>query len=301
MEYAVLSGGMKIPAIGFGPGSAGYTPNVKPGKRNIFIRAYNKFIGRKLVKPRYVRAVTQAIRNGFRLIDYSAAYGDGTLIGKAIKASGVRREDLILTTRVSNGAQFKGNIEEEFLRQLKNFGMDYVDILMFHWPVTGCYTQTWLKMIELKQKGLCRVLGVANCHAHHLEELERVSGVLPEIDQFEVHPLFTQKELISYCRAKKIQVESYTPVARFDDRLMRLPVMMRIAEKYSRTVTQVVLRWHIQNGLIPVVRTLNPLHQKENIDVFGFTLTNDEIARIDAVNINARIRYDPDNCDFTVL
>ena len=290
MEYVTLREGVKIPAIGFGPGGAGYTPNFKPGRRSIFRRAWNKLIRRLLVKHHYVSAVSSAISQGFRLIDYSAAYGDGKLIGQAIRRSGIKREDLILTTRVSNGAQFKNNIEDEFFAQLRNFGTDYVDILMFHWPVTGCYVDTWLKMIELKQKGYCRILSVANCHAHHLQELEKASGVLPEIDQFEVHPLFTQKELRDYCRNKNIQVESYTPVARFDDRLMRLPVLKRIAEKYSRTVTQVVLRWHIQSGLIPVVRTLNPSHQKENIDVFGFTLTDDEMSRIDAVNINARVR-----------
>lgn len=301
MEYATLRSGAKIPAIGFGPGMGGYIPNARPKGRSILRRAYNKLIGRPLVRRNYVRAVASAITNGFRLIDYSAAYGDGSLIGRAIRESGVRREDLILTTRVSNGAQFKGNIEDEFFRQLKNFGADYVDILMFHWPVTGCYEQTWLKMIELREKGYCRILGVANCHAHHLEALEKVSGVLPEINQFEVHPLFTQKELISYCRERNIQVEAYTPIARFDDRLMRLPLLKRIAEKYSRTVTQVILRWHIQCGLIPVVRTLNPSHQKENIDIFGFSLTDEEMTAIDSVNINARVRYDPDNCDFTIL
>lgn len=301
MEYVTLRGGMRLPAIGFGPGGAGYVPNVKPGRRSLFRRAWNKLVTRQLVRLHYVRAVSSAISQGFRLIDYSAAYGDGKLIGHAIRKSGVKREDLILTTRVSNGAQFTGKIEDEFFAQLRNFGTDYVDILMFHWPVTGCYADTWLKMLELQEKGYCRVLGAANCHAHHLEELEKASSVLPEIDQFEVHPLFTQKELRDYCRAKGIQVESYTPVARFDDRLMRLPVLRKIAEKYSRTVTQVVLCWHIQSGLVPVVRTLNPSHQKENIDVFGFSLTDEEMSAIDSVNINARVRYDPDNCDFTIL
>ena len=121
------------------------------------------------------------------------------------------------------------------------------------------------------------------------------------MNQFEVTPLFTQKELIAFCRERNIQVESYTPLARFDDRLMRLPVLKEIAEKYSKTVTQVILRWHIQLGLIPIVRTLNPEHQKENIDVFDFALTDEEISRIDAININARVRYDPDNCDFRIL
>ncbi len=301
MNYAVLSDGTKIPEIGLGPGSVGYTPRPKQGRRNIFFRAWNKFIVRPMKRRRYLEAVISAINNGFRLIDYSAAYGDGKLIGKAIRSSGVKREDITLTTRVSNGAQFKGNIEDEFFAQLKNFGTDYVDILMFHWPVTGCYEDTWLKMIELKTKGYCRILGTANCHAHHLNALEKVSGVLPLVNQFEVTPLFTQKDLIAFCRERNIQVESYAPLARFDDRLMRLPVLKEIAEKHSKTVTQVILRWHIQLGLIPIVRTLNISHQKENIDVFDFTLTDEEMTKIDSININARVRYDPDNCDFRIL
>ena len=306
MEYFTLSNNAKIPVIGFGPGSMGYVPNKRPeGKKNIFLRAYNKFIGRRLnnrlMRKNYVNAVTSAITNGFRLIDFSAAYGDGKLISEAIKFSGVKRDDLILTTRVSNGAQFNGRVEEEFFAQLKNFRVDYVDILMFHWPVTDYYTKTWLKMIELHDKGYCKILGVANCHAHHLNELEKISGVLPLIDQFEVSPLFTQKELINFCKSKNIQVESYTPLARFDDRLMRLPVLKEIANKYSRTVTQIILRWHVQNGLIPVVRTLSERHQQEDLNIFGFELTSDELAAIDAININARVRYDPDNCDFRIL
>ena len=184
MEYITLQDNIKIPVIGFGPGSMGYRPNQSPKqtRRNIFYRAYNKFIARPLMQKNYINAVISAIESGFRLIDYSAAYGDGKLIGSAIRSTGVKREDLILTTRVSNRAQFSGNVEEEFFRQLQNFGTDYVDILMFHWPVKDIYCKTWLKMIELRDKGFVKILGVANCHAHHINELERTSGVLPVIN-----------------------------------------------------------------------------------------------------------------------
>ena len=125
--------------------------------------------------------------------------------------------------------------------------------------------------------------------------------MIPAVNQIEVHPLFTQKELISYCKSLGIQVESYTALARMDDRLIRLPLLKKIGRKYNKTVVQVVLRWHIQSGLIPVIRSLNAKRQKENIDIYDFQLTPEEMLSIDSININARVRYDPDNCDFTIL
>lgn len=305
MDKILLNDGNQIPVIGFGPGGAGYSAKYKKSPKSKFIalsqRVWNKFISRPLIYRDYVSAVSSALNNGFNLLDYSAAYGNGALIGKAIKKSGMRRDDIFLTTRVSNRAQFNGNIETEFFEQLKNIGTDYIDLLMFHWPVTNKYVDTYKKMIKLKEKGFVRTLGVANCHQHHLITLINETGVVPSINQFEVHPLFTQKTLLAFCKEHGITVEAYTPVARFDDRLMRLPLLKKIGEKYGKSIIQVVLRWHIQNGLIPVVRTLNERHQKENLDIFDFVLTNDEIKAIDGININSRLRYDPDNCDFTIL
>lgn len=302
-----LANGMDIPMIGFGPGGCGYTSKVSwhptHGVRSIPYRAYNKLVRRPSQEKEYVKAVASAIQQGFRLIDYSAAYGDGHLVGKGIKSCGISRSKLVLTTRVSNRAQFKGMeaIKQEFFQQLKGLGTDYVDILMFHWPVTGCYENTWQAMVELYRDGYVKTLGVANCHAHHLEKLFALTEEKPLINQFEIHPLFTQKDLIAYCREHGIQPEAYTPIARFDDRLLRLPLLKNIAGKYGKTVLQVVLRWHIQNSIIPVVRTLNPKHQRENLGVFDFSLTDEEMTQIDGVNINSRLRYDPDNCDFTIL
>lgn len=127
------------------------------------------------------------------------------------------------------------------------------------------------------------------------------SDVCPVVNQVEVHPLFTQKPLLSYCKSQGIQVEAYTAIARFDDRLVRLPMLHKIADKYNKTVVQIVLRWHIQNGVIPVVRSLNKNRQFENISIFDFSLTDEEMKEIDSVNINSRLRFDPDNCDFSIL
>ena len=308
LENITLSNGMLLPSIGFGPGGCGYSPNVafrkeRTGIAAIPYRAYNKFVRLPSLEKDYIQAVASAVELGFRLIDFSAAYGDGTLVGKGIKLSGLSREKLVLTTRVSNQAQFQGKdrIRQEFFQQLKGFQTDYVDILMFHWPVTDCYEETWKTMVELFREGYVKTLGVANCHKHHLDRIFDLSEERPLINQFEIHPLFTQKPLINFCREHGIQPEAYTPIARFDDRLVRLPLLKNIANKYGKSVLQVVLRWHVQNDVVPVVRTLNPKHQKENLGIFDFQLTKDEMVLIDGININSRLRYDPDNCDFTIL
>ena len=307
MEYIKLSNDMQLPVLGFGPGIFGYSPNVcvyrKTGIFSIPGRAYNKIIRHTITANKYSNAIAEAIRGGYRLIDYSAAYGDGRLVANGIKHSGVQREDLILTTRVSNRAQFAGEeeVKKEFFSQLKGLDTEYIDILMFHWPVAGCYEETWKAMVDIYRQGYVKILGVANCHEHHLNTIFNLTEERPLINQFEIHPLFSQKKLIEFCKKNNIQPEAYTPVARFDDRLVRLPLLHKIAEKYKKTVLQVVLRWHIQNGVIPVVRAMTKKHQKENIDIFDFKLSDEEMQAIDKININSRLRYDPDNCDFTIL
>lgn len=294
-----LNNGIEIPCIGNGPMIAGYGNKSKAN--NIFARYYKRYVtDRKIVRD-YVNAVAHSFQVGFTLLDYSSSYGDGTLIGEAIRQSGLKRDELFITTRISNQAQRDGKVRECLMEQLQGMGIDYVDMLMFHWPVTDVYLETWKEMVQLYKEGYCRCLGVANCHQHHIEELLKVSDIVPAINQVEVHPLFTQKKLINYCCSKGIQVEAYTAIARFDDRLMRLPLLKKIAGKYNKTIVQVVLRWHIQTGTIPLVRSLNKGRQLENISIFDFELTSEDMKAIDGININSRLRYDPDNCDFSIL
>ena len=293
-----LNNGVEIPCIGNGPMILGYG---KKYSTNIFSRLYRRIYGAKKEKNDYVDAVAHSFQIGFTLLDYSSSYGDGKLIGQSIKKSGMNREDLFITTRISNKAQMEGNVRECLMNQLKGMDIKQVDMLMFHWPVTGYYLDTWREMIQLYKEGYCRCLGVANCHQHHIEALMSVSDVIPVVNQIEVHPLFTQKELINYCWTKGIQVEAYTAIARLDDRLMRLPLLKNIAKKYNKTIVQIVLRWHIQTGTIPLVRSLNKGRQIENISIFDFELSAEEMQAIDSININSRLRYDPDNCDFSIL
>lgn len=292
--------------IGFGPGGCGYSITQKPQRvhgriLSALLRRYNKYIVRPQIEKKYVDAIANALKQGFRWIDYSCAYGDGSLLGEAIRRSGISRSELKITTRVSNWAQREHCVREEFMNFLAKAHLEYVDILQFHWPVTDLYRDTWREMERLYEEGYVKQLGVANCHPHHLEEIYKVCKYKPEVGQFEIHPLFTQKPLIEYYKQHDIQVCAYTPIARFDDRLMRLPLLKSIAKKYGKSITQIVLKWHVQNGIIPIVRTMSLTHQKENIDIFDFTLTKSEMQQIDSININSRLRYDPDNCDFSIL
>ena len=252
-------------------------------------------------RKNYINAVANALNLGFRLIDYSSAYGDGSLLQQAIQKSGVPREKLFITTRVSNYAQREGRVREEFLKFLQNMKLDYVDLLQFHWPVTGLYLDTWREMEKLYEEGYAKHLGVANCHQHHLEEILKICKYRPEVGQFEIHPLFTQKTLIQYYKDNGIVVEAYTPIARYDDRLVRLPLLKKLEKKYNKSFIQIILRWHIQNGVIPLVRSLSKEHQKENFGIFDFELSDEDMKLIDSININSRLRYDPDNCDFSIL
>ena len=292
-----------IPRIGFGPGGAGYSPKMQKQHKGI-MRYYYAVIRRinyRIVCKKYVTAISNALNLGYRLIDYSSAYGDGKLLQKAIQKSRVKREDLFITTRVSNRAQREGRVREEFMDFLKNMNLKYVDLLQFHWPVTGLYLDTWREMEKLYEEGYVKHLGVANCHQHHLEEIFKICKHRPEVGQFEIHPLFTQKPLMEYYKQQGIVVEAYTPIARYDDRLVCLPLLKQLEKKYNKTFVQIILRWHIQNGAVPLVRSMSGDHQKENFDIFDFELSQEDLAAIDAININSRLRYDPDNCDFSVL
>jgi diketogulonate reductase-like aldo/keto reductase len=292
-----------IPLIGFGPGMVGYNSKYKKPCKGLhrYVNSILRRIDERLARKKYEESVVSAIRLGYKLIDYSAAYGNGEIIGNAIQISGCPRESLFITTRVTNDAQCNHKVREEFMKCLHNMNLDYVDLLQFHWPVTGVYLDTWREMEKLKDEGFVKHLGVANCHQHHLEEIFKICKHRPEVGQFEIHPLFTQKPLIQYYKDNGIVVEAYTPIARYDDRLVRLPLLKRLEEKYNKTFVQIILRWHIQNGVIPLVRSMSSEHQKENFDIFYFELAAEDMAAIDAININSRLRYDPDNCDFSIL
>lgn len=304
MEYKKLQNGNTIPCIGLGTDDVLFVRKLSHSNNKYiqrFLSIYQQRILRPYLNYRLSLSITNAIRSGFRLIDTSAAYNNEKAIGRAIRNSGVSREELFVTTRITNKQQYEGNVRDSFFKSLSNFGLEYIDLYMIHWPVPEHYLHTWKEMEKLCEEGYIKNLGVANCHQHHIEELLKICKIRPVINQFEVHPLFSQKPLIEYCKKNGIQVEAYSPIAQNNDRLRKNRVLNGLAKKYGKTMQQIILRWHIDNGVIPIPRSTNAQRLKQNVDIFDFELTQEEIESIDAININSRLRYDPDNCDFTLL
>lgn len=301
MKTIILNNGIEIPCIGIGPSTIKYNYNPIFGCTNLLGKIEYKIGARvkyKLARNNYIKNLSHALNIGYRLLDYSFAYGTGTEIIESIKKSGLKREEVFLTSRATNNQQFNGTVREEFLRGLEKMGLDYIDLFMFHWPVTDHFVDTYKEMEKLYKEGYIKVLGVANCHQHHIQAILDNCEIIPAINQIEVHPLFTQKPLIEFCKSNNIAVEAYTPLARNDDRLQKNLILKGLSKKYGKTIPQIILRWHVQLGIIPIPRSMNPNRQKQNIDIFDFTLTEDEMTAIDSININSRLRFDPDNLDF---
>lgn len=301
-DWFTLINGVKIPNIGTGPGMprSGLRWNWAD-KIPVFGRVVNAVVRR--ISGRYyqrvwVNSLVASMKMGYRLIDYSSAYGNEQLLQKAIRKSGLKREDLFIISRASNNDQFNHRVRESFMESLKKIGVDYLDLYMFHWPVTDHYIETYKEIEKLHKEGLVKSIGVCNCHQHHLKAIMKECDIVPMVNEFEVHPLFTQKPLIEFCKEHGIHVIAYTPLARNDDRLRKNLILRGIAQKHNKSIYQVILRWDVQNGLTPIPRSSNVERNRQNLDIFDFELTGEEMKAIDSININSRLRFDPDNLDF---
>ena len=246
--------------------------------------------------PKMIRG---AMGCGCHFFDTSRAYGGSEyILGKTLKH--YNRNEYVITTKVSNQYQYNDDVRGSLETSLSNLQMDYVDLYLLHWPVTNKYINSWKVLEELYDDGLCKAIGVCNCNIHHLETLEKNASLIPMVNQIECHPLLTQNALREYCSERNIRVMAYTSTARMDERLNKT-ILVPIAKKYNKSIAQIILRWHQQIGNIPIVNTSNLHHLKENYNISSFSLTDEEIQSITNININSRLRYDPDNCDFRQL
>lgn len=302
MQHFSLVNNIEIPAIGTGPGSPKSGSRWKWVDMIPFLGRYGNAvicrINNRINQRKWVERLAESLKMGYRLIDYSSAYGNEQLLKKAIKKSGLQREDIFIVSRAANKDQYNHCVRESFMASLKKIGVDYLDLYMFHWPVTDHYIDTYKEIERLYKEGLVKAIGVCNCHQHHLEAIMKECEIVPMVNEFEVHPLFTQKPLIQFCKDHNIHVIAYTPLARNDDRLRSNLILRGIAQKYNKSIYQVILRWDIQNGLTPIPRSSNVERNRQNFDIFDFELTDDEMKAIDSININSRLRYDSDNLDF---
>lgn len=308
MEFFKLSNGVRIPCIGTGPSSIERRIRWRRKDWMEKIPLIGHYINSTIyhtiyykIERQWIKNLSESLKMGYRLIDYSSAYGNEDLIRKAIKKSGVDRKDIFIISRASNQDQYNNCVRESFMRILSRIGVSYIDLYMFHWPVTEHYIETYKELEKLYEEGLIKSIGICNCHKHHIETILKECKIKPMVNEFEVHPLLTQKDLIGFCNSNDIRVIAYTPLAKNDDRLRNNPCLRNLAKKYRKTIHQIILRWDVQNGVIPIPYSFSVDHNRQNFDIFDFTLTEEEIQAIDKININSRLRYDPDNCDFTVL
>ncbi|KUL24662.1 aldo/keto reductase [Streptomyces regalis] len=240
------------------------------------------------------QAVRGALELGYRLVDTATNYRNETGVGRGVAGSGVPREEIVVTTKLPGRHHGYEETLASFEVSRARLGLDYVDLYLIHWPLPRVdkYVDSWKAMIKLREDGLVRSIGVSNFTAEHVERLEKETGVLPSVNQIELHPFFPQAELRAFHTGKGIVTESWSPLGRGTD-LLDDPVIVEIAEAHGVTPGQVVLRWHVQLGAVPIPKSADPGRQRANLDVFGFELDPDRMAAI-ADRAHRRIGGDPE-------
>ncbi len=264
MHYIELNDGNKIPSIGFGT----YKANEQEG----------------------IESVKQALQNGYRLLDGAAKYENEEAVGIGIKESGIAREEIFVTTKV-----WRENLDYEQTKKavetsLKKLQLDYIDLYLIHWPANfknfgndwkNVNAETWRAMEELQKEGKLKSIGVSNFWIEHLDALLETAKITPAINQIEFHPGYWQAELKNYCESKNIILEAWSPLAR--GRVFTNELLQKIAEKHQKSISQICLRWCVQHGVIPIPKSTTLERIKDNIDVFNFELTTEEMEQINQI------------------
>jgi len=250
-----------------------------------------------------VKAVYYAIRFGYTSIDTSSAYGNEKWLGRALRIMRLlsNSKNIFITTKLSNAEQRNGNVRLALNNSMKRLNVKCIDLYLMHWPNPETYLDCWRQMEVLYNEGLVKSIGVCNFHEHHLEELLKIATVIPAINQIELHPLLSQIELRSYCSSKGITVEAYSPVARMNPKLIKNDILLKIAILHSKTVPQIILRWNVQHEIVVIPKSSSPIRLGENINIFDFKLSTEEMQSIDGLNENFRVRHNPDTADFSRL
>jgi len=240
-----------------------------------------------------VQAVSCALELGYRLIDTAVAYGNETGVGRAVARSPVPRDEIVVTTKLPGRDHGYRETLESFARSRARLGLDLVDLYLIHWPLPRIdrYVASWRAMIELRAQGRVRSIGVSNFTQAQIERLETETGVLPAVNQIELHPGFSQRVMLGYDHTRGIVTQSWTPLGRGDP--LSDELVASIAAAHGVSPAQVVLRWHVQRGAVPIPKSATPARQAANLDVFGFALSVAEMAAVDALD-GRRIGGDPD-------
>ncbi|NBB49660.1 aldo/keto reductase [Rhizobium sp. CRIBSB] len=271
--YIALNDGARIPQVGLG---VWQTPNDEAAP-----------------------AVKAALDAGYRHVDTAAVYENEEGVGEGIRQSGLSRSEIFLTTKLWNNDQGYDSTLRAFDASLKRLGSDYVDLYLIHWPSAhrGLFVDTWKALVTLKQQGRAKSIGVSNFYPEHIERIVAETGVVPVINQIELHPDFQQRETRAFHAKHNIATQSWSPLGQ--GKLLGHPAITEIADKLGRTPAQVIVRWHIEKGLVVIPKSVTPSRIIENFKVFDFTLSTDDLKTLDGLdNPAARIGPDPKTATF---
>ncbi|MFN3318620.1 MAG: aldo/keto reductase [Allorhizobium sp.] len=244
-------------------------------------------------------AVKAALDAGYRHVDTAAVYENEQGVGEGIRQSGLPRSDIFLTTKLWNTDQGYEQTLKAFEASLKRLGTDYVDLYLIHWPSAhrGLFVDTWKALVKLKEEGRAKSIGVSNFYPEHIEKIVAETGVVPVINQIELHPDFQQRETRAFHEKHKIATQSWSPLGQ--GKLLGHPVIAEIAQKLGRTPAQVIIRWHIENGLVVIPKSVTPSRIVENFKVFDFKLSAEDLDRLNGLDdAGARIGPDPKTATF---
>lgn len=272
-KYTNLNDGLKIPTVGFG------TWKISDAEAPVLIEG--------------------ALAAGYRSIDTASIYGNESGVGQGIALSGINRSEVFLTTKVWNTSQGYDATLRSMEESLKKLKTDYVDLYLIHWPMPSLdkYVATWKALIRLRTEGLARSIGVCNFHIEYLERLINETGVVPALNQIELHPYFQQKKLREFHALHNIATEAWSPLARgklFDEK-----IIFDLSKKHNKSPAQVILRWHFENGIIAIPKSGSNKRILENLDIFDFNLTTEDLALISSMDdVNGRTSLDPATATF---
>jgi diketogulonate reductase-like aldo/keto reductase len=274
MKNIKLNNGVEIPILGLG--------TYKIGRNDDDV--YN--------------AVISAMDIGYRHIDTATLYLNEKPVGKAIRESGIPREDIFVTTKLWGSDILDNQIQEAFEGSLLNMGLDYIDLYLIHWPVKGMVGSPWKEMEKIYHSKKVRAIGLSNHLIHHLKEVMEEATIAPVVNQIELHPYLIQQDVVEYCKKHNIIPEAWSPLGSNKVPLLKDEVLIWIGGKYGKSPAQVVLRWNIQKGIIAIPKSSSKERQDENFDIFDFELNQQEMQQIDDLDKNHRIGAHPDYIEF---
>ncbi|KJW13000.1 aldo/keto reductase [Levilactobacillus spicheri] len=245
-------------------------------------------------------AVASAIQQGYRLIDTAQIYGNEKGTGEGIRAglkqAGLHRSDLFVTSKVWNEHLSYEQTIDAYNQSLAALGLDYLDLYLIHWPGDHAYLESWRALEDLYLAGKIKAIGVSNFAEHHFDDLLKTARVTPVINQIELHPLLTQEPMRRFAAAHDMRLQAWSPLAQ--GKLFGNPVMEDLAQKYGKSVAQVILKWDVQRDVLVITKSTKPARIAANADIFDFTLSEADMAAIDALNADVRVGPDPDEFDF---